>query len=296
MKKSTFIEKGSFFKGNTHMHSKVSDGSLTPEDLKKLYKGNGFNFIAITDHNIFGNYDYFNEKDFIMLPGVEIDTFNDNKYNHVIGLGTLKTKYKHLQNIERTGKENIQDLINLLVNNGNLAIIAHPSWSNLDLSDVLNAKNFTGIEIFNNLCELRWANGESSVYFENICRSGGYCNCFASDDLHDSTAAQMGSFISVKAESLTAENIISSIQKGSFYASTGPIINDFYIENGITYISCSPVEQINFITDRINKHYYTHSDGKTLISAFAQIIGARLIRAIIIDKYGKKAYTQPILL
>ena len=296
MKLSTFIEDGIFFKGNTHMHSTVSDGSLTPDNLKKLYKDNGFNFIAITDHNIFSNYDYFNEKDFIMIPGVEVDTFKDNKYNHIIGLGTEKTKFKHMQKITRKGTENIQELIDMLTVNGNLAIIAHPSWSNLDLNDVFSAKNCLGFEIFNNLSEQRWANGECSVYFENVCRSGGYCYCFASDDLHDSTAAQMGSFISVKAEKLTAQSILSSIQKGSFYASTGPVIKDFYYENGRAYVSCSPAEQINIVTDVLFKEYHAHANGKILIDFSAETSGVRLVRAIVIDKFGKKAYTQPIIL
>lgn len=45
-----------FLKGNLHAHSTVSDGRLTPSLLASCYKGHGYDFIAITDHNVFSSY------------------------------------------------------------------------------------------------------------------------------------------------------------------------------------------------------------------------------------------------
>gem|GEM_PF-5552938 len=41
-----------WFKGNTHTHSLWSDGNDFPEMITDWYKRHGYNFLAISDHNI----------------------------------------------------------------------------------------------------------------------------------------------------------------------------------------------------------------------------------------------------
>ena len=43
-------EKGNFYKVNLHTHSKLSDGSFTPEELKAMYSAEGYSAVALTDH------------------------------------------------------------------------------------------------------------------------------------------------------------------------------------------------------------------------------------------------------
>ena len=38
------------YKANLHCHSVLSDGALTPEQLKEAYKAEGYSVLAITDH------------------------------------------------------------------------------------------------------------------------------------------------------------------------------------------------------------------------------------------------------
>ena len=38
MIKYTLEREGNYYRGNLHTHSTVSDGGLTPEELKELYK------------------------------------------------------------------------------------------------------------------------------------------------------------------------------------------------------------------------------------------------------------------
>ena len=40
----------------------------------------------------------------------------------------------------------------------------------------------------------------------------------------------------MKAKSFTREGIIEALEEGSFYASTGPEIYDFYVENGVAAV------------------------------------------------------------
>jgi predicted metal-dependent phosphoesterase TrpH len=43
-------EKGRFFRGNLHCHSKRSDGVVEPEDVAAAYRDAGYDFIRLSDH------------------------------------------------------------------------------------------------------------------------------------------------------------------------------------------------------------------------------------------------------
>ena len=42
MRKYLLPETGHFYKANLHAHSTLSDGRLTPEELKAAYKAHGY--------------------------------------------------------------------------------------------------------------------------------------------------------------------------------------------------------------------------------------------------------------
>ena len=41
------------------------------EELVKLYKNNGYNFLVISDHEVYTDFTNLNQDSFIVLPGVE---------------------------------------------------------------------------------------------------------------------------------------------------------------------------------------------------------------------------------
>ena len=43
-------EGKTWYKGNLHLHTTVSDGVKTPEEAYELYRSRGYDFIARTDH------------------------------------------------------------------------------------------------------------------------------------------------------------------------------------------------------------------------------------------------------
>ena len=50
MKKYLLPQEGIFFKANLHAHTTLSDGRLTPEQLKDFYLAHGYSIVAYTDH------------------------------------------------------------------------------------------------------------------------------------------------------------------------------------------------------------------------------------------------------
>ena len=52
MRRYLIPETGTFYKANLHCHTNLSDGALSPEEVKKIYMEHGYSIIAYTDHDI----------------------------------------------------------------------------------------------------------------------------------------------------------------------------------------------------------------------------------------------------
>ena len=61
-----------YFKANLHTHTNISDGVMTPEEMKAFYKDHGYQILALTDHNLTIPHNDLTEPDFLMLTGVEV--------------------------------------------------------------------------------------------------------------------------------------------------------------------------------------------------------------------------------
>ena len=59
------------YKANLHCHSTMTDGRLTPAQLKEAYRNNGYSILAITDHDYPVDHSAMTEKDFLVLTGYE---------------------------------------------------------------------------------------------------------------------------------------------------------------------------------------------------------------------------------
>ena len=103
MKFTNFIEDGIWLKGNLHTHTTNSDGELPPERVVRAYRERGYQFLCLSDHNIFTAYPQFNEKDkFVMIPGFELSIHNDKspeKVMHVNVMGRNST-YDFMNNTD----------------------------------------------------------------------------------------------------------------------------------------------------------------------------------------------------
>ena len=76
-------------KGDFHLHTTASDGKLSPSELVNLAKEEGFDIIAITDHdNTFGINEAITCGTKIgvkVIPGIELSTRYNNESIHILG-------------------------------------------------------------------------------------------------------------------------------------------------------------------------------------------------------------------
>ena len=64
---------GKFYKANLHCHTIVSDGGMTPEQVKDYYQKHVYSIVAFTDHNKFVLHDDLKDANFLPIAGFEAD-------------------------------------------------------------------------------------------------------------------------------------------------------------------------------------------------------------------------------
>lgn len=313
---TNLIEDGKYYKGNLHCHSTYSDGTQKIEVLAQAYKEKGYDFVAFTDHNIFADWKNLCDESFLALRGFEgnLEMHNEGREFHFVVIpGTpealknaVKPCFGHLERVpvrEFSGLETAQEFIDDMLARGFQVIFAHPHWSTIEYDDVVQLKGLVACEVFNNSSYKLLNMGESCVFWDAVMRRGPRLWGVASDDNHNFEpfgtigSDSFGGFVQVKAKSLSEEDICSSIAAGSFYASTGPEIYDFYVEGNEAFLSCSPVSRIYFNGERRQFTWNLAEPGQHVESHRGKIYpGQTYIRAEIYDEYGRKAYANPIFL
>lgn len=321
-----FQGDGKWYKGNLHCHTTLSDGSLTPEEVVELYKSNGYSFLAISDHNIFTDFgNTFNTDDFVILPAIEASaalfdkkwSTNCLKTHHIHGIAAPCTKdyssasptLKHMEVFpERVftgqwdGAAVAQSLSDDLRARGCITIYNHPIWSRVRDYEFAETNGLTAIEIFNYNTVNESGTGYDTTYWDVMLREGKKIWGVASDDNHNTEyfPDSCGGFIVVKSEELSREAITRAIVDGNYYSSSGPKIYDWGVHDHVAYVTCSPVERVNFIAGNYVGAGATvlSEDGTDHVDyALLRLRGDETyVRVECRDALGRTAWSNPIFL
>ena len=304
MELRTLYKDGSFYKGNTHAHTTLSDGNGSPAEVVKAYKAAGYSFLALTDHQVYGYNTAFNTDDFLILPATELDTMVDG-IHHIVVIGNPdETKYQDgyhfdMKQIRSMSAQQIIDEVNA---HGNLAILAHPYWSKVDYTTEKNLTGLFGMEIMNYVCEMMWRSGNAEFFYDHFLWDKNYMMCIASDDLHKTERDMFGGFITVKCAALTYNSLFGALKDGSFFASysrlgkTAPTIFDFCVKDGTAYLDCSPCEGIYFKSNGPWKAFYDKTGGRFTHAEWAAEQNCEYVQAVCVDSNANVSWTQPIRL
>lgn len=299
-RKSTINPEGRWYKGNTHAHTNLSDGTWTPEVLVGQYRQLGYDFTALTDHRIYGIHSDLSRDGFLVLPGVELDIAapaGEGFCHHLVGLGLPgQNRWQHGERITYPDGTTVVQLAALLRDQGNICLYAHPAWSHVRHEALDGVDGFAAMEIYNHTCEVGAACGSAESWYDRLLWQGRRVWCLASDDTHQHRKDYGGGFIRVKAASLTQQAILDALLAGSFHASEGPAIEDFSIEDGQIRLACSPCRSIGFLTDS-HPGFAQVAETGSLTEWHCPLRGSEsYIRAVCTDQAGRRAWSQPIWL
>ncbi len=329
MKKYLLPEKGNFYKGNLHSHSSISDGILTPEEMKKGYKEQGYSVLCCADHNIMLPHHDLTDKDFLMLTGFEIN-INEGNENFKplsadrschICLVALdpdndiqpcwhREKYvklgdsvalKHLVKFDDTlpdfEREYTTECINEIIKTGRekgfFVTYNHPTWSMESYPDYMSYHNMNAMEIYNFDSAYGGKDENNSRVYDDMLRGGKRIYCIASDDNH-SLSDRFGGFVMIKAEKLEYRTITKALEEGNFYASNGgPAINELWIEDDKLHITFEEAYEAFLTTGiRRSQRIYQQTEKPLTEATFNVTEDDVYIRITAIGKDGKRSYTN----
>lgn len=214
------MARADWFKGQLHIHMKGSgdDGTFeTVERVVNAYRSAGYQFLAITGHNVRHDSAAHNTAEFVTLNGVELHNYGgkwcvDNPgWAHVNAIACGGSGP-----VDTAGVKTLQDQIDLATRLGGIAQVNHPSWNGfgenagkgvLTTERLLATSNATLLEVRNRRDEATW---------DAYLSTGRQIFATMTDDNHGTEAGS--NMVVVEAPSLTRENIVAALKRGSFYA------------------------------------------------------------------------------
>ena len=232
------------YKVGLHIHTTISDGHVSPQESARIYKAAGFDAIAITDH-----WKYHGEDE---IEGLKI--ISGCEYNmgasdtsvdvmHIVGVGM-----KEAPNL--SNKDSRQHIIDGIREKGGIAILAHPAWSLNTPEEAMALNGFSAVEIYKTVSTVNQSSRPYSGYFVDLLSNKGVIlPLVATDDVHYYNGEdETKSFICVKAESDSQEDLLAAIEREDFYASQGPQL--FVKREGNKIIAdCSECIMIDFLSN-----------------------------------------------
>jgi hypothetical protein len=295
-----------WFKGNTHSHTTMSDGDSPPEVVAKWYKEHGYNFLVLSDHNVFtdpANLSNLVDARFLLISGEELTTRYLDKRVHVNG---LNIPGKVAPQLDSTLVGTIQKNVDAVRVANGVPHINHPNylWS-ITQRDLLQVNNDKLVEIFNGHPEVNnfggggWPSMEQ--VWDHLLTNGKEIYGIAVDDAHhfqgefapERSNPGRGCVV-VRAKNLAAREIVENLEKGWFYASTGVVLDDIIVTPPQIEIRIAPRGDFKFRTEFIG------SGGKILLKAETNPAIYRLqgneryVRAKVYDSGGFVAWVQPV--
>jgi len=306
MPTSFFTATGKFYRGNLHTHSTRSDGVLDPKEVCRRYQAEGYDFIALTDHFI-GLFDYpitdtldsCNAR-FVTIPGAELHTgaMENGHLWHLVAVGLpsgfTPPDAPHFRPVK--GSETGATIAQRARDAGAFVSIAHPHWSGMSEADARTITAAHAVEIYNYGCVVDNDRGEGFLTLEHLLNEGRRLNLTATDDAHFNTPDHFGGWVMVKAQQNTPQALLAALKAGEYYCSTGPQINDIRISRDSVAVDCSAAATV-IVQGQGTSMATLHGESITTGTLSRErLAGSRWLRVTVIDRAGKRAWSNPVWL
>ncbi len=328
-------ENKNFYKANLHCHSTNSDGKMTPEELKKAFKENGYSVLALTDHEHIIDNSHLNDDDFLTITSCEIaikefaeqstlknycmkvchlNFYAKDPHNAVTPCYSSVADHFKNPSIEHLVKfdseytrvysaEGINDIIKTANDKGFLVCYNHPLWSLENARQYLNYEGLFAVEVYNHGCNRAGGNDYSPFVLDDFLREGKRLFCTMCDDCHELKGVtgpdsdMFGGFVMINSPCLSYDQIISNLESGNFYASQGPTIKSLILDGDTVKIKTSNAKQIALSTlGRRTKAVNAENDAFINFAEFKLKEKDGYFRITVTDDEGKHALTQAYFL
>ena len=297
---------GRWLKGNTHTHTLESDGDSPPDTVAAWYKRHGYNFLVLSDHNVWvdpARFGYLVDSTYMLIPGEEITTRFQQKPVHVNGLNIPRVIAPLTDStLLGTVQKNVDAVRAAL----GVPHINHPNFGWAISQDVLwKVNNDKLVEIHNGHPLVHNEGGGDSpgmeMVWDYLLTKGKRIYGIAVDDAHHfkgefaADRANPGrGWVVVRAAKLDAREIMTSMEAGRFYASSGVELDSISVTAQDMTIAVKQRGDFKFTTEFIGK------DGTVLKKTGLNPATYHLngnesyVRALVTNSGGEKAWIQPV--
>lgn len=266
-----------YYKAALHVHTTVSDGRLTPEEVKAAYQQRGFQIVAYTDHEVCIPHPELADGSFLPLTAYEL-AFNPKgeekflrKTYHLCFIAkdpanrwqvcdpayVVGNSGKYIGQVVCDGFEDrdysleqVNDAIARANAHGFLVAYNHPTWSLQDYTDYAGLKGLWAMEVYNNHCLRVGFDDNNSHVYQDLLNLGNHLYPLATDDFHRAETPDWiaGGWVMVGAEKLEYSSVIHALEAGDFYASTGPTIHNLTLDGSILHFDCTDAQSVMLFT------------------------------------------------
>jgi hypothetical protein len=299
-----FTAAGRFWRGNLHTHSTRSDGILSPEEVCRRYRAEGYDFIALTDHFI-GLYDYpivdtvpMRSDGFTTILGAELHSgaMANGELWHILAVGLpadfAPSNSPHFAPVQ--GQETGPEIAARAVAAGAFVAIAHPQWSGLTLADARSITAAHAVEVYNHGCAAGCDRPDGFAIADLLLSEGRRLTMIATDDAHFSEPDHFGGWTMVKSTENTPESLLAALKAGHFYSSQGPELKDVRIEGTHLVIESTAVVS-GMALGHGTGAKSVHGSSMTVTKVpLERLNDSPWVRAVVVDAAGKRAWSNPI--
>ena len=307
-RQAAFIDAKKLLKGALHCHTTRSDGQGTPEEVLKKHAEHGYDFVALTDHRRY-NFANYGDAPLTIIPGMEMDGNLPGAgwpyvhCHHIVSIGPEKAQGNGFEQDQRfdsyrlSKPEDTQEMLDKLHAAGNLTIYCHPQWSGTPVCEYEMLEGNFAMELWNSGCAVEdGVDVDNGHDWDELLARGKVIYGVATDDGHAMSQHCLG-WVRVNAEN-NVSAILEALKNGAFYASCGPEIYDFYVEDGVAHVKCSPAAQVQFRHLNVPYRLIKPQDGEAAVTEAEIKVNKNTgyIRAVVKDAEGRLAWTNPIFL
>jgi hypothetical protein len=302
------LQAARWVKGNTHAHTRNSDGNETPRRVMRFYQDYGYQFLVISDHDMItetASLDSDKSDDFILIPGMEITLSFEKSRTHV---NVLNPRHLATAQAGTSVVETLQNAVDAARAVGGVPQINHPNWKwSFGLEEM---KKLRSVRLFELLNVNRDSNNFSAggragteEIWDGLLTQGIVFYGVASDDTHD----YLGDFIPdisypgkgwvmVRVAELTPEAVCSALERGDFYASTGVELSDVQVSEKEYRLEIRPLRDTAYTTQFIGQGGAVLKTDHGLSPSYAFRGNELYVRAKVFSSAGEMAFCQPVFI
>lgn len=305
-----FVDPGGaglpWFKGNTHTHTTESDGDSPPEVVIAWYRSHGYDFLVLSDHNVFtdpARFAHLQDSSFILIAGEEVTSSFERRPVHVNGLGL-----PHLVDPRQdsTMVATIQANVDAIREVEGVPHVNHPNfgWS-FGAEELAQVQGDRLLEIHNGHPTVHNHGGGGTpgmeAVWDALLTGGKLIYGIAVDDAHhfqgefspDRSNPGRG-WVSVRASRRDGAEILENLERGWFYASTGVELADVVVQGARLEVHIAPRGNFRYTTTFIGAGGRVLSES-TANPAVYELRGREMyVRAKVVDSRGEAAWVQPV--